>query len=179
MGIEIERRFLVDGRYEKPWRGGKSFDIDQYYLANVRQIEGGIFWNETLLVRDEQVLSNIITWRIRISEGVVTLTAKGRKIGASGHEFEWNIPTELYESLPLNNLPSVKKTRHHWTGEDGLLWEVDEYEGSIAGLIIAEVELESESQEVKIPDWVGLEITYLSGWSNSALSHMIKDSKQN
>ena len=179
MGIEIERRFLVDGRYEKPWRGGESFDIAQYYLANVSQIDGEIFWNETLLVRDEQVLSNITTWRIRISEGVVTLTAKGRKVGASSPEFEWNIPIELYKSLPLDDLPSVKKTRHHWTGDDGLLWEVDEYEGVIAGLIIAEVELESESQEIEIPNWAGLEITYLSGWSNSSLSHMIKDSKQN
>ena len=50
-----------------------------------------------------------ITWRIRFSEGVVTLTAKGRRTGASAPEFEWNIPTELYESLPLEGLPSVRK----------------------------------------------------------------------
>ena len=179
MGLEIERRFLVDGRYQKPWRGDKSSEIRQFYLKNVKQVDDEISWNGTLLVREGQVLSDITTWRIRISDGTVTLTAKGRRVGASAEEFEWNIPIELYDSLPLNDLPSVKKTRYYWIGEDGLLWEIDEFEGVIAGLIIAEVELESESQEVKIPDWAGLEITYLSGWSNSSLSRMISDSKQN
>ena len=56
---------------------------------------------------------------------------------------------------------------------------VDEYEGSISGLIIAEVELDSEDQEVIVPDWVGLELTHLKGWSNSALSRMIMDSELN
>ena len=179
MGIEIERRFLVDGRDEKPWRGNKSSEINQFYLKNVKQVEDEITWNGKLLVKEERVLSNITTWRIRFSEGVVTLTAKGRRTGASAPEFEWNIPNELYESLALDNLPSVRKTRYYWTADDGLIWEIDEFEGMIAGLIIAEVELESEAQEVEIPDWVGLEITYLSGWSNSSLSRMINDSKQN
>jgi adenylate cyclase len=66
-----------------------------------------------------------------------------------------------------------------WPGEDGLLWEVDEFEDRLAGLIIAEVELESEGQDVVIPPWAGLELTYLRGWSNASLSTMIKDSEQN
>ena len=49
----------------------------------------------------------------------------------------------------------------------------------LGGLIIAEVELENIEQEVELPPWLGLEITYLKGWSNSALSLMIKDSKLN
>ena len=60
-----------------------------------------------------------------------------------------------------------------------MLWEVDEFEGMLGGLIIAEVELENIEQEVELPPWLGLEITYLKGWSNSALSLMIKDSKLN
>ena len=60
-----------------------------------------------------------------------------------------------------------------------MLWEVDEFEGVLGGLIIAEVELEDEHQHVVLPSWLGLEITYLKGWSNSALSMMIKDSKLN
>ena len=86
---------------------------------------------------------------------------------------------EIYNSLPLDGLPSVEKIRHYWNGEDGLLWEVDEYEGSISGLIIAEVELESEDQEVALPNWLGLELTHLKGWSNASLSMMIKDSELN
>ena len=179
MGIEIERRFLVDGRGEKPWRGGVSKSIFQSYLEHVKHIDGKISWKEHLLVEDERELVNLTTWRIRLSEGVVTLTAKGRRIGASRAEYEWDLPLELYNSLPLDSQPSISKIRHHWIGEDGLLWEVDEFEGALGGLIIAEVELEDEHQDVVLPSWLGLEITYLKGWSNSALSLMIKDSKLN
>ena len=100
-------------------------------------------------------------------------------VGASRIEYEWDLPLELYNSLPLDSQPSISKIRHHWNGEDGLLWEVDEFEGVLGGLIIAEVELEDERQDVVLPSWLGLEITYLKGWSNSALSTMIKDSKLN
>jgi len=179
MGIEIERRFLVDGREVKPWRGGESKSIFQSYLENVKHIDDKISWNGHLLVEDERELVNLTTWRVRLSEGVVTLTAKGRRIGAAATEYEWDLPLELYNSLPLNEQPSVSKIRHHWIGADGLLWEVDEFEGALGGLIIAEVELENEHQDVVLPSWLGLEITYLKGWSNSSLSRMIKDSKQN
>ena len=179
MGIEIERRFLVDGREEKPWRGGVSKPIFQSYLENIKHIDGKIFWNEHLLVEDDRELVNLTTWRIRLSEDIVTLTAKGRRVGASATEYEWDLPLELYNSLPLDFQPSISKIRHHWIGEDGLLWEVDEFEGVLGGLIIAEVELEDEHQDVVLPSWLGLEITYFKGWSNSALSMMIKDSKLN
>ena len=179
MGIEIERRFLIDGRDAKPWRGSESKAIFQSYLDNVKHIDGKIFWNEHLLVEDERELTNLTTWRIRLSEGVVTLTAKGRRVGAKAAEYEWELSQELYNSLPLEEQPSVSKIRYHWIGADGLLWEVDEFEGALGGLIIAEVELENEHQDVVLPSWLGLEITYLKGWSNSSLSQMIKDSKQN
>ena len=179
MGIEIERRFLVDGRYDKPWRTGNQSEMCQYYLSNVSHIDGKILWNGIQLAKEEGVLENLTTWRIRLSDNVVTLTAKGRRIGATASEFEWNLPIELYNSLPLQGLPNVNKIRHYWNGEDGLLWEVDEYEGSISGLIIAEVELDSEDQKVTLPKWLGLELTHLKGWSNSSLSRMIKDSEQN
>ncbi len=179
MGVEIERRFLVDGRNEKPWRGGESISIFQSYLDNIKHIDGKIFWNEHLLVEEERELVNLPTWRIRLSEGIATLTAKGRRINASAAEYEWDLPLELYNSLPLSSQPSISKIRHHWIGNDGLLWEVDEFEGMLGGLIIAEVELENIEQEIELPPWLGLEITYLKGWSNSALSLMIKDSKLN
>ena len=134
-------------------------------------------WNGHLLVEEERALSNLTTWRIRLSDDTVILTAKGRRVGATATEYEWNLSLELYNSLSLDNLPSIEKIRHYWTGADGLMWEVDEFEGSIAGLIIAEVELDKEDQEVVIPEWVGLELTNLSGWSNSSLSRMIKDSE--
>ena len=78
-------------------------------------------------------------------------------------EFEWPLSQELFKSLSLEELPSITKTRYLWDGEDGLLWEVDEFESPLAGLIIAEVELESENQPVVIPPWTGLELTNYEG----------------
>ena len=175
MGIEIERRFFVDGRGEKPWRGERLLSIFQCYLTGVKLDEGNIVWNGHNLARADTDLSNISTWRIRLQDGVAMLTAKGFRIGASAAEFEWPISKDLFDSLSLEGLPSVSKTRYLWNGEDGLMWEVDEFESPLEGLIIAEIELESESQPVIIPSWTGLELTNLRGWSNAALATMLKD----
>ncbi len=179
MGIEIERRFLVDGRNDKPWRTGEFSEIVQYYLENVKHVDGRLLWNEIQLAEDDRELKNLTTWRIRYTNGIATITAKGRRFGATANEYEWPVETEIYNSLPLDELPKVEKTRHYWRGDDDLLWEVDEYQEPIAGLIIAEVELEDEEQNVILPTWVGLELTYLPGWSNASLSRMIKDSIRN
>lgn len=178
MGLEIERRFIVDGRSDTPWRSGNSISIFQFYLSGVSHSEGAIVWKDHSLTNEARVLGNISTWRIRLQEGEVILTAKGFRVGATAIEYEWQISKELFDSLPLEGLPSITKTRHLWPGEDGLLWEVDEFEGELAGLIIAEVELEREDQDVIIPPWTGLELTTLRGWSNAALSRMIMDAKQ-
>ena len=178
MGLEIERRFIVDGREDTPWRSGNSISIFQCYISGVSHSEGAIVWNGHTLTNEERVLENISTWRIRLQEGEVILTAKGFRVGATANEYEWQISKKLYNSLPLEDLPSVTKTRHLWLGEDDLLWEVDEFEGELGGLIIAEVELEREDQDVIIPPWIGLELTTLRGWSNAALSRMVMDAKQ-
>jgi len=179
MGIEIERRFLVDGRDSAPWRECDSIAISQCYLSGVSHLENEIKWNGNLLATDDRAITGISTWRIRLHDKSVTLTAKGIRTNATATEYEWPLSLDLYNSLPLDGLPSVSKTRYLWPGEDGLLWEVDEFEGRLAGLIIAEVELEREDQAVVIPPWAGLELTNLRGWSNASLSMMIKDSELN
>jgi adenylate cyclase len=70
----------------------------------------------------------------------------------------------------LEQLPHVVKTRYNKISNDGLMWEIDEFEGSLAGLILAEVELDSQDQVVEIPSWVGMELTGLGNWSNAALA---------
>ena len=77
----------------------------------------------------------------------------------------------VVQFITLDSKPSISKSAT--TGEDELLWEVDEFEGVLGGLIIAEVELEDEHQDVVLPSGLDL-ITYLKGWSNSALSMMVK-----
>ena len=177
MGVEIERRFLIDGREEKPWRTSNFVDIFQCYLSGVRYHDGEIMWNGIALANDEIAPTNITTWRMRVVGNDVVLTAKGKRTGAMAEEFEWDIPIELFNSLPTSDLPSIKKRRYHWIGVDGLLWEVDEFEDILAGLIIAEVELDNVDQSVDFPPWLGMELTNLRGWSNASLSMMIKDSR--
>ena len=175
--VEIERRFLIDGRKEKPWQGGKHIEIQQYYLSEVTHENGIIAWRGKTLIEDQRDFTEITTWRIRslVNEAgfKTVLTGKGKRVGATATEYEWDIIPQIFENLNLKGLPTVVKTRYLWTGEDGLLWEVDEFEGSLSGLIIAEVELEREGQIVTIPNWVGLELTHLRGWSNAALAEMI------
>lgn len=179
MGLEIERRFLVDARFEKPWRQCEgTIKMHQCYLAGVSHQDSIISWQGRPLVKESKEITNILTWRIRRENDSCVLTAKGVKIGATATEFEWPIDFDLGCEILLNqDLPFTEKTRYLWRGEDGLLWEVDEFEGGIAGLVIAEVELGYESQEVIIPDWIGMEVTRLRGWSNGALALMIKDAK--
>ena len=179
MGVEIERRFLVDGRGLKPWRGKNKSQIFQTYLDNVKHIDGEIRWSGFVLAKEPGKISDVTIWRIRLIDEVAILTGKGNRVGATASEFEWEIPIDIYNALPLSGLPSLAKTRFYWESNDNILWEIDEFEDPLSGIVIAEVELRSEDQLIAIPEWVGLEVTYLRGWSNASLSNMIRDAKLN
>ena len=75
--------------------------------------------------------------------------------------------------LAKGPFPHVEKTRYMWKGEDGLLWEIDEFEGVLAGLVLAEVELKRPDEAVAIPAWMGQEITGLASWSNRSLAQTL------
>jgi adenylate cyclase len=51
-----------------------------------------------------------------------------------------------------------------------LVWEVDEFLGGNAGLVVAEVELESAAQAIDLPDWVGAEVSDDVRYFNSYLA---------
>ena len=178
INTEIERRFLVDGRGDKPWRECQSkVNIQQFYLdsaaveINQQSIAYSGFELIKITPKEHGILVGENNWisRIRMADEDIILTMKGKRLHASATELEWKI-----NSLPsiqnLEQLPHVIKTRYNKLGSDGLLWEIDEFEGSLAGLILAEVELESQDQDVEIPSWIGMELTGLGNWSNAALA---------
>jgi len=178
INTEIERRFLVDGRSDKPWRECHSkINIKQFYLdsAAVEINQQSITYSGFELVKitpeEHRILVGENNWtsRIRMADEDIILTMKGKRLHASATELEWKI-NSLASMQNLELLPHVIKTRFNKVGDDGLLWEVDEFEGSLAGLILAEVELESQHQVVEIPSWVGIELTGLDNWSNAALA---------
>jgi adenylate cyclase len=135
MSQEIERKFLVTGN---AWRTDNGTLIRQGYLHN--EIDGNV--------------------RVRTKGERAYLTVKSGTSGITRLEFEYEIPLEEANQL-LNELcqkPLIEKIRHEfYAGE--FKWEVDEFLGRNAGLVMAEIELEDEAQDFPKPDWVGVEVS--------------------
>jgi len=136
MPQEIERKFLLKG---KDWRvPGTGILYRQGYLSTVPER----------------------TVRVRLIRDKGYLTIKGISVGATRAEYEYEIPAEEASEMldKLCERPLIEKTRYR-VEYQGLTWEIDEFDGDNAGLIIAEVELDKEDQAIMLPDWVGKEVT--------------------
>ena len=145
MALEIERKFLVLG---EGWRTG-----------------GGVRFTQGYLNRDPQR-----TVRVRVAGGQGWLTIKGVTHGATRLEFEYPIAlADAQALLALCDGPLIDKTRHTQT-LSGSVWEVDEFHGDNAGLVVAEIELTHEAQPFERPDWLGEEVTHDARYFNSALA---------
>lgn len=178
---EIERRFFVNGEGDKPWReDGDSTSIRQFYLDKGQLVfsESELIYGGAVIVRlneEEQVLfqsEKDWTVRVRFRDERTVFTLKGRRTNASAIELEWPIERALGDALvSLEEYPRVEKTRYEWRGSDGMLWEIDEFEGGLLGLVLAEIELQNIEQPVELPEWVQLEITGNHAWSNSNLAY--------
>jgi len=146
MGKEIERKFLV--QEDDAWQ----------------QVEGTIYRQGYLNTTKER------TVRVRTIDDIGYLTVKGVTKGATRLEFEYEIPVEEGRQMleELCERPLIEKTRRkiEW---DGLIWEVDEFFGENEGLIIVEVELESEEQNFTKPPWAGQEVTREPRYFNANL----------
>jgi adenylate cyclase len=147
MAVEIERKFLV---VNDLWRRHviSSSDIKQAYLSN--QVN--------------------VTVRIRIYHDKAILTIKGPTRGISRDEFEYAVPVDdAQKMLDLRQTGVViEKTRHKIKcGEH--IWDLDIFYGENEGLKMAEVELESESEEFQMPEWAGPEVTGDRRYANSNL----------
>ena len=185
--VEIERRFLVDGRFERPWvhESSECIEIKQWYLDHrefdVSPAHGAVIYSNRQLVSGlSHEICNLLlqepewTVRIRKSNSSYILTLKGSRKGAAATEFEWEIQRNIAVSIVDDSLHTfIEKKRYLWTNIDGFVWEIDEFENNLAGLIIAEVELEDEDAAIEIPSWAGMELTYLRGWSNASLARML------
>jgi len=148
MAVEIERKFLVANG---SWRTHPSSD-------------GGVRYTQGYMNRDKTR-----TVRVRVAGAQGWLTIKGLSMGASRAEFEYPIPlADAQALLALCDTPLIDKTRHTLT-HAGTEWEVDEFHGDNAGLVVAEVELAAEDQPFERPDWLGEDVTHDARYFNSAL----------
>lgn len=179
--VETERRFFVDGGGARPWREcERRSEIAQHYLDSSLFNNNGNdlgYADSLALIQmndEEKTLFEATkdwTSRIRFTPDSTTLTLKGKRTHASATELEWKISRERAEEIVSSKFhPSITKIRYHWKGEDGMIWEVDEFEGRLDGLVIAEIELPDIDYDVVLPEWLGEEVTGLHQWSNSTLA---------
>ena len=146
MPVEIERKFLVRN---DAWR-------DQ--AIHSQRLRDGLVARE----HDLKV-------RVRCYGDRTTLCVKGGRRGISREEFEYEIPREHAAAIfALCTGRIQEKTRYYVPGQSGI-WEIDVYHDVLDGIVIAEIELPSESAAVHLPDWVGEEITGDPRYSNSNL----------
>ncbi len=146
MPIEIERKYLIANNDWEPLVIN-SFSIKQGYLN----------------------LAPERTVRVRIKENSAFITIKGKTKGICRAEFEYPIPLqEAVQLILLSEGSLIEKVRYEISYE-GNIWEVDLFSGENKGLIIAEIELPSESHHFKIPQWIGKEVSEDARYYNANL----------
>ena len=110
------------------------------------------------------------TIRVRQTSEKGFLTIKGISVGASRAEFEYEIPQEeAKDLLDQFSVSELSKIRYKILFENKL-WEVDEFLGENEGLMVAEIELQSEDETFSTPNWIGEEVTGEEKYYNSNLT---------
>lgn len=147
MALEIERKFLVDVKKLVKLKLSGGERISQGYLSTE---------------------PNKIV-RVRIRKNRAFLTIKSANIGIVRQEFEYEIPVEDAEEILKLCAPKTLTKVRYKIDYAGHTWEIDIFEGRHTGLILAEVEIDSLDEFVKIPDWAGEEVSNNPRYFNSNL----------
>ncbi len=154
MAIEIERKFLV---VSDAWRAvaHEVILMAQGYLNDAATVDSG---------------ATRASVRVRIAGVEAFLNLKSRELGHTRQEFDYAIPvTDARALLALCVGGLIDKRRHH-VRHAGHLWEVDEFLGDNAGLVVAEIELQDADEAFARPDWLGAEATDAPRYYNLALA---------
>ena len=108
--------------------------------------------------------------RVRIAGGEAYLNLKSRELGHTRQEFDYAIPVGDARALLALCVGGLVDKRRHYVRHEGHLWEVDEFLGDNAGLVVAEIELSSADESFARPDWIGAEVTDEPRYYNLALA---------
>lgn len=144
---EIERKFLVNDEILDVIKYLQSKKIRQGYISD---IDGK-------------------TVRVRTKGEKGYLTIKGKSSGISRDEFEYEIPFEDANQLLQNFCPKVLEKERFDLIIGEKKWEIDIFHGKLEGLIIAELELESEDEAFELPGWIQEEVSDDVQYYNSRL----------
>lgn len=154
MAVEIERKFLL---LNDTWRKEAS--------APVRYRQGYLTASDKSSVR------------VRIEGDKAFLNIKGATLGIRRQEYEYPIPLDDAEKLldDLCHKPLIEKDRY-FINRGQHTWEIDEFFGDNQGLVVAEVELQSEDEEIEKPMWLGEDVSEDMRYYNVCLvTHPYKD----
>lgn len=149
MSLEIERKFLVKN---------EDFKTDAYQKKLLKQGYLNSDKNRTV--------------RVRIADDKSFITIKGKSNSIGTTRFEWEKEIDLLEAEQLLLLcePSVIDKTRFYVKSENHIFEVDEFYSDNQGLIVAEIELNSENEQFKKPSWLGKEVTGNIKYYNSSLS---------
>jgi len=149
VGIEFERKFRVIG---DGWRtlANPASLLRQGYLSSIR---------------------DPATVRVRCIPDGAFLAIKGPRVGLARTEFEYSIPLADAEEI-LRTLcgPRRLEKLRSIVEIDGVTWNIDEFGGASAGLVLAEVELMDPHQRLTLPEWVGEEVTGRHEFRNAVIA---------
>ena len=146
MAFEIEHKYLV---------------INDSYLqmqTAVREIKQGY------LSRNPER-----TVRVRIVDDKGYITVKGLTNVDIRHEFEYSIPYEDAVMMLEMCVPPIISKKRHLVPYEGHIWEVDEFQGDLSHVVVAEIELKSRDEKYSLPPFVGADITGNPAYYNSQL----------
>jgi len=137
MAQEIERKFLVKGDFKK------------YATKQIRIIQGYI----------SSVPERAVRVRVKDDKGFITIKGIGNESGTSRYEWEKEITVEEATELLKICEPGVIDKMRYEVPQGNFVFEVDEFYGENQGLVVAEIELKSESDKFEKPQWLGEEVT--------------------
>lgn len=154
MPIEIERMFLV---VSDAWRtvAHDVVPIAQGYINDQAALDSG---------------AQRASVRVRIAGEQALLNLKSREPGHTRQEFDYPIPVDHARALLALCVGGIIDKRRYYVRHVGHLWEVDEFLGDNAGLVVAEIELDSAEERFQHPDWLGAEVTDCLRYYNLALA---------
>jgi adenylate cyclase len=154
MAVEIERKFIV---ISDAWRAAarEVVAMAQGYLNDLATVDSGAM-NTSV--------------RVRIAGDEAFLNLKSRQLGHTRQEFDYPIPVVDARSLLALCVGGVIDKRRHYVELAGHLWEIDEFLGDNAGLVVAEIELHRADEAFAKPEWLGVEATNALRYYNLALA---------
>jgi len=154
MPIEIERKFLVAN---DSWRqqANSSVEMAQAYLNDLATLDAGAM---------------NVSVRVRIQGDQAFLNMKSRELGTTRQEFDYAIPVDDARALLRLAVGGKIEKIRHYIDIDGHTFEVDEFLGDNAGLVVAELELDDADAGYPRPAWLADEVTDDARYYNLALA---------